>query len=175
MEAGALDTKLGVLLAKLATIVCAPAVNALVVKIASPSPLTVVVAAAVSLSKNVTVPWVPTALGSALTVAVNVTGWPSVDGLSLDVKASVVGAGLTITPIRMLLVPSDGDPRNAARIWCVPTARLLATSVAAPSSPTGTTPRSWPDARSSKLTTPSGVVPAGHWPCGVTVAVNVTA
>lgn len=87
---------------------CAPTVSELVVNVATPEPFNVPVPRVVAPSLNVTVPvGVPEA---AATVAVNVTGEPTVDGFALEVRVVVV---LCVTV-------------------CVKTADVLVTSSVAP-------------------------------------------
>jgi len=69
-----------------AVIVCVPCASAEVVSVATLPPPTAAVPRLLAPSKNCTVP-----VGVApLTVAVNVTDWPSVDGFCDDVSAVVV-------------------------------------------------------------------------------------
>ena len=82
-----------------ARIVCEPAVSALVANVATPDALRATLAArtvagVVDSSVNVTVPAV-TGPSVVLTVAVNVTCWPTNDGLSDEARAVVVVAGVT--------------------------------------------------------------------------------
>jgi hypothetical protein len=70
---------------------CAPAVRLTVVKVATPEPFKVPVPIVVAPSLNVTVPvgvGAPTTVPA--TVAVNVTGPPTVDGFALEVSVVVV-------------------------------------------------------------------------------------
>ena len=75
-------------------IVCDPAVRTLVVKVAEPVASERPLASTVAPSENWTVPAV-TGAPPAVTVAVNVTDWPTVDGLTLDARAVVVGFAST--------------------------------------------------------------------------------
>jgi len=77
---------------------CVPTLRSLVVNVAWPTPFNVPVPNVVPPSlKNVTVPVGGPAPGvTALTAAVNVTAWPSTDGLADDATVVVVKAWLTV-------------------------------------------------------------------------------
>ncbi len=76
-----------------AVIECVPCVSAVVAMVATPPVPTVAVPMEVAPSWKVTVPVMEPAVAE-LTVAVNVTEAPTVDGLREDVKAVVVAAAV---------------------------------------------------------------------------------
>ena len=70
---------------------CAPAVSVVVANVATREPFSVPVPSVVAPSLNVTVPvGVPLPGATALTVAVNVTDWPTVEGLAEEVTVVLV-------------------------------------------------------------------------------------
>jgi hypothetical protein len=86
-----------------AMMLCEPPVSAEVLKTASPSE-TLTLASDVAPSENCTVPVAdPEVGGWPLTAAVNVTAWPSADGLTLLVKdTNDVGGELTAAEVLSL-------------------------------------------------------------------------
>src|SRR5205807_1660940 len=109
----------------------------IVLKVATPLPLSVPVPIEAPLSWNVTVPvGVPDPGTAALTVAVNVTDWPNTDGLVDDATAVLVLSLLTTwlgdsVPVPPLKLPS---PVSTTLMSCGPPAtdRLVVLSVATP-------------------------------------------
>ena len=79
---------------KVALIACVPAGSAVVVKIATPPPFTAALPRVVPESENVTLP--PGTPAEEVTVAVNVTDWPNVEGLGEDESPVVVLAWPTV-------------------------------------------------------------------------------
>src|SRR5438309_8344269 len=104
-----------------------PTINALVVRVVRP-PFKVVVPRTVAPSRNVIVPVAP-----AGAVAVKVTGWFTIDGLSDDVTVTVGAALTTVTmtegEVAGLLFASPGV---LAVIGSVPSGRLEIVMVATP-------------------------------------------
>src|SRR3972149_4451396 len=100
-----------------------------VLKLACPAPFNAMgPARTVRPSLNVTVPSVTT---DPVSVAVNVTGWPDVEGFALDVTAVVVFALFTVCaseedPLGL----KSPSPSYEAMIECDPTARLAPLNVA---------------------------------------------
>jgi len=81
-----------------AVIGCVPAASDDVVNVATPDPFSVPVPRVVPLSLKVTVPVGTPVLGAfAVTVAVNVTEFPAMEGSSEEVIAVEVPASLTVT------------------------------------------------------------------------------
>ena len=142
-----------------------PAGSALVVNVTWPPALSVPVIGVVMPPEKVTVPvGVPV---PAVTVAVNTTAWPTMDGLGADVSAVVVAALLTVCVSVPVLPRKLALPLYVAVIVSVPAGSALVVNV------------TWPPALSvpmigvvmppERVTVPVGVtVPA------VTVAVNTT-
>jgi hypothetical protein len=80
-----------------AVIECVPAVRVVVVRVATPDPFSVPVPSVVPLFLKVIVPVGMPVLGAfAVTVAVNVTDAPEVEGFSDEVSAVEVGASLMV-------------------------------------------------------------------------------
>jgi hypothetical protein len=129
-------------------------------------PLSVPVPSVVAPSRNVTVPvGIPPV---PVTVAVNVTGWPIVEGLTEEPSTVVVALRLFTTCVTTddVLMAKFESPEYFAVIECDPTARVVVANVATPELsvpvPSVVTP-------SRNVTVPVGVPPVPD-----TVAVNVT-
>jgi hypothetical protein len=138
-------------------------------KLACPAPLSDAVPRTVAPSRNVTVPvGVPDA--ADVTVVVNVTDWPKVEGLRDETTVVVDGAGLTlwlwIAEVEPLKLASD--PYTAV-IECGPGVSAEVESVACPPA-SATAPSEV--APSKKVTVPVGVPEPGA--VTATVAVRVT-
>src|SRR5262249_38094649 len=102
-----------------------PAVAKLVVNAAWPPAPTATVCRMTVPSLNVTVPvGVPAPGATAATVAVKVTAWPVVAGLTDDPRATVVAAGVTVTAAAAeLLSPKSPVPAKEAVSAWLPTPR----------------------------------------------------
>jgi hypothetical protein len=146
-----------------AVIECEPPENVEVVKVATP-PVSVPVPRVVVPSRNVTEPvGVPPA---PVTVAVNVTDWPTCDGLMEDVSAVALVPRTTWEVALDVLDAKFASPAYFAVIECVPAVSVDVANVATPELRV-------PDPR---VVAPSRnvTVPVGVPPVPVTVAVNVT-
>ena len=122
----------------------------------------------VAASRKTTLPWVTAAL-SDVTVAVNVTGWPTPEGLADEASTVWLGAAPTFWVTDALLAPKPGAPEYAAVIVCGPGPRAEVVNAACPLAFKAVGPARTV-APSEKVTAPS-VTGA---PETVTVAVNVT-
>jgi len=144
-----------------------PALKAEVVKVATPEAFSVPVPNEVVPSLNVTVPLgVPP---PEVTVAVNVTAPPYVDGLGNDVRDVELVAAMTVcvNAADVLVVKFPSLPYAAVRLW-LPAFNAEVAKVATPE--TFNVPLPSVAAPSLNVTVPVGVPPPE-----VTVAVNVTA
>jgi hypothetical protein len=143
-----------------------PVVSVDVPKVATPLPFRSAVPSVVAPSLNVTVPVGVPAVD--VTVAVNVTDCPNVDGFSAEVSAVAVAALLTTceTALDVLILKFESPPYSAV-MECVPAVRADVLSAATPLP--FRTPVPSVAAPSLNVTVPVGVPPVD-----VTVAVNVT-
>ena len=145
-----------------------PTTSVVVLKLAMPEALTATLAASVvAPSVNVTVPdGTPAA---DVTVAVNITDCPNVDGFGVELTAVEVLPCTTCgVPAVPLLSAQPVVPVNDAVIVCLPTASALVLNVACPLALTATFDAQV-EAPSVNVTVPTGI-PAAD----ATVAVNVT-
>ena len=125
------------------------------VKVALPAVTVAALARVVVPSVNFTVP-VGTLVPTPVIVAVSVTDWPEVDGLSEDVTAVVV-VPCTDCDTEPLLLAKPPVPVKAAVIVCVATDKVLLVNVALPA--VTATPDANVVAPSVKVTVPVGVPP----------------
>src|SRR5262245_16259718 len=94
----------------------------LVVNLAVPSAPTGAVPRTTLPSLKVTMPvGAPAPGATAATVAVKVTAWPGTAGLTDEVRATVVDAGLTVTPTTAEVLAGKGPLRRTAFSAWVPT------------------------------------------------------
>jgi len=153
-----------------AVMVCVPAGNTEVVKLAWPLALTVIgPARTVVPSLNVTLP-VLTGAPPETTVAVSVAACPKVDGFSDEASVAVVSAVFTVCAMDPLLALKLDPPLYSAVMLWPPTVNVAVLKVALPAASTGTGPAS--------MTGPSlNVIVPCDTPTelAVTAAVSVTA
>src|SRR5262245_11079657 len=110
-----------------------PAAAKLVVNAAVPSALTAKVPRMTLPSRNVTVPvGAPAPGATAATVAVKVTDWPVTAGLTDEVRATAVDAGLTVTPTAAEVLAGESRLRRTAVSAWVPTPSGTSGAVAWP-------------------------------------------
>ncbi len=108
--------------------------------------------------------------GEPVTVAVNVTGWPTTDGLTDEANVVLVVAIVTVRSTGALsLATKTWSPAYRARLLWLPMASEPVVSVALPEASTAALPIGVP--LSVNVTTPPGVPSP---PVLATVAVNVT-
>lgn len=126
-------------------------------------------------SENVTVP-VGVPEPCAVTVAVNVTGWPLADGLTEEVRAVVVAVraptcwlnGVLVLEAKVLSPTYCATIESLPSVSGLPWAAELVVNVACPDALSVAVPRVKP--LEENVTVPVGVPVL----CAVTVAVNVT-